>query len=84
MVSAEVAQTVNNFTQHMLLSDSELGSVFQNTELPGLYMDPVLQNDPSKYAEFVALMFKCHLVRFDLLARSSCGLFFFYQKAQGW
>ena len=48
MLSEEIAQTVSHFTQNMLLSDSELGAVFQNTELPGLYMDPVLQHYPSK------------------------------------
>ena len=67
MLSDDFADIVKTNTKHMLLSDSELDSVFQNTELPGLYMDPALQNDPSQYAEFVAQMYKCHLVRFDLV-----------------
>ena len=41
MLSEAVVDIVGNFTQHMLLSDSELGAVFQNTELPGLCMDPI-------------------------------------------
>ena len=76
MLSDDVADTVNNFTQHMLLSDSELGAVcFQHSELPGLYMDPVLQQDPAKYAEFLAQMHKGHLVRFDVVALSNVCLY---------
>ena len=59
MLSDDVADTVASFTQHLIcLTDSELGAVFQNTELRGLYMDPILQNDPYKYAEFVGQLCK--------------------------
>ena len=64
----------------MLLTQAELGAVFQNTELPGLYMDPVPQRGPSKDGEFVAGLFRCHLVRFDLKAFSECGLLLVIQK----
>ena len=54
MVSEEVSSTVIHSLRNMLLTEAELGAVLQNTELPGLYMDPVLQDDPSKYGQFVA------------------------------
>ena len=34
MVSEEVSSTVIHFAQNMLLTEAELGAVFQNTELP--------------------------------------------------
>ena len=82
MLSGYVADTINSFTQHVLLSDSELGAVFPNTELPGLYMDPVLPNDPSKYAEFVAQIFRYHLVWFDFVALSHVALFCLTKKPE--
>ena len=64
----------------MLLSNSELGVVFQNTELPGCYVDPVLEHDPVKYAGLVADMYRCKLVRFYVHPVSNCGLFFVSKK----
>ena len=75
MDSEEVSSTVTNCSKNMLLAEAELGAVFQHTELPRLYMGLVLQHDP-KYGEFVAGLFRCHVVRFDLKALRECGLFF--------
>ena len=80
MVSEEVADTVVNFSKRMLLSDAEAASVLQNTELPGCYVDPVLQNSPQKYAEFVVCCHRCHLVRFDVKSVVQVGLFFVTKK----
>ena len=40
MLSDEVLPFMVDFTDRMLLSDAEFGSVFQNTELPCCYVDP--------------------------------------------
>ena len=76
MLSEQVSPLLVDFKDRMLLSDSELGAVLQNTELPGCYVDPVLEHDPVKYAGFVADMYRCKLVRFDVTPVSKCGLFF--------
>ena len=57
-----------------------LGAVFQNTELPGCYVDPILEHDPVQYAGFVADMYRCKLVCFDVTPVSKCGLFFVSKK----
>ena len=40
MLSDEVLPFMVDFKDRMLLSDAELGAAFQNTELPGCYVDP--------------------------------------------
>ena len=76
MLSDEVLPFMVDFKDRMLLSDAELGAVFQNTELPGFDVDPMLEHDPVQYAGFVADMYRCKLARFDVTPVSTCGLFF--------
>ena len=66
----------------MLSSDSELGAVFKNTELPGCYVDPLLEHYPVMYAGFVADMYRFKLVRVDVTPVSKCGFFLCVEKAQ--
>ena len=80
MLSDEVLPFMVDFKDRMLLSDAELRAVFQNTELPGCYVDPILEHDPVQYAGFVADMYRCKLARFDVTPVSKCGLFFVSKK----
>ena len=64
MLADETRPFVEDFENRMLLSDSELGAVFQQTDVPGCYVDPVLEHDPAKYAGFVAQMYRCKLLCF--------------------
>ena len=80
MLSDEVLPFMVDFKDRMLLSDAELGAVFQNTELPGCYVDPILEHDPVQYAGFVADMYRCKRVRFDVTPVSKCGLILVSKK----
>ena len=82
MVSDEVRSTVVNFNSTMLLSDAELGAVCLSTNLRGKYVDPVLDHDPGKHAEFVAELISSELIRFNLTTSSECGVFFVTKRTK--
>ena len=69
MLSDEVIPFMVDFKDRMVLSDAELGAVFQNTELPGCYVDPMLEHDPLQYAGFVQI---CIVVSLFVLMLPQC------------
>ena len=52
VLDGDVLASVLGIDHHVLLSDATLAAVLQSAELPGKYVDPVLQHDVNEYCHF--------------------------------
>ena len=79
VLSGEALLDTQNFQERMLLGPEELEAVLESGT-PNTYLDPVFRFSPSKYAEFVAELYRAGVVRFAASCKITNGMFFVLKK----
>ena len=81
-VCEEIRKFLDDPATHMLLDPISRGKLYDAGEMPGMYMDPSLENEET-YGKFLVTLFAAGLIRFDRRACSVCVFFCVAKKKLG-